>query len=55
MRSNHAIALAIAAWLAPSAAHATVPIPAIPEPTGLALFAAGAAVVAIAVRLNRQR
>jgi hypothetical protein len=55
MRSKLMLSLTILAALAPSAAHATVAVPAIPEPTGLALYAAGAAVVAIAIRLNRQR
>lgn len=55
MRSKLAMPLTILAALAPSVAQATVPVPAIPEPTGLALYAAGAAVVAVAIRLNRQR
>lgn len=55
MRINPAILLTISACLTPSLAHATVVPPAIPEPTGVALFAAGAAVVALAVRLGRQR
>jgi hypothetical protein len=43
------------ALLAPAGAFATLTAPAVPEPTGIALFAAGAAVVAVAVRLRKNR
>jgi hypothetical protein len=39
----------------PSVAGATVTLPAVPEPGGLALFAAGAAAVVVAVRAGRGR
>ena len=57
MRRNRAgvLLLAMMGFLVPSAASATVAPPSIPEPTGIALFAAGAAVVAIAYRLSRPR
>ncbi len=45
---------ALLAWL-PSVAGATVALPTVPEPSGLALFAAGAAAVAVAVRAGRGR
>jgi hypothetical protein len=47
-----AAACVAGATLVAAPAWATVPPPSIPEPTGLALFAAGAAVVAIAWRLR---
>lgn len=43
------------ALFAPAVASAGEPIPAVPEPTGVALFAAGAAAVAVAARLRRNR
>jgi hypothetical protein len=53
MRRKWALRFAIAAWLLPSAASATVAPPVVPEPTGLALFAVGAAAVVVALRLRR--
>lgn len=47
--------LSLLALLAPAGASATLAAPAVPEPTGLALFAAGAATVVVAARLRRNR
>ena len=49
------ILLAGLALLAPVGAGATVPAPVVPEPTGMALFAAGAAAIAVAARLRKNR
>jgi hypothetical protein len=40
---------------ASSVAGATVTVPAVPEPSGFALFAAGAAAVVVALRARRGR
>lgn len=47
--------LAALALFAPVGAGATNTLPAVPEPTGIALFAAGVAAVAVGARLRKNR
>jgi hypothetical protein len=55
IHSTTAILFAGLALLAPVAASAGEPASVVPEPTGAALFAAGAAAVAVALRLRKSR
>ena len=51
------VLISLVVVLAPAAASATngPPLPAVPEPSGALLFAAGVAVAAIAIRLIRRK
>lgn len=54
-RTLHAAALAAALTSAAATPALALALPAIPEPSGIAIFALGAAVVAVAIRLSRRR